>query len=76
MWLVSGLNMQRWKNWAIGVAVVIVAHAAIFGMMQVIKSAGDEHEREAAEAAAAEKAAKVPEPIPVFIIPPPAPPSR
>lgn len=66
--------MERWKNWAIGAAVVIAAHAAIFGVMQVIKSASHEHKLRAAEAAAAEKAAKVPEPLPVFIIPPPTPP--
>ncbi len=65
--------MHRWKNWATGAAVVIAAHAAIFGVMQVIKSAGNEHKLNAAEAAKAAKAAKVPEPVPVFIIPPPRP---
>jgi len=68
--------MHRWKNWATGAAVVIAAHAAIFGVMQVIKSAGNEHKLNAAEAATAAKAAKaakVPEPVPVFIIPPPRP---
>ncbi len=63
--------MERWKSWATGVAVVIVAHVAIFGMMQVIQNAAHEHKLEAAEAAAAEKAAKVPDPAPVFILPPP-----
>lgn len=65
--------MHNWKNWVAGAAVVIVAHAAIFGMMQVIKDAAHEHKLEAVEAAAAEKAAKVPEPVPVYIIPTPAP---
>ncbi len=67
--------MERWKNWATGAAVVIAAHAAIFGVMQVIKGAANEHKLQAVEAAAAEKAAQAPEPVPVFILPPPEGPS-
>ena len=50
---------------------VLVADCAMCGLMQVIQNAAHEHKLEAAEAAAAEKAAKVPDPVPVFILPPP-----